>query len=456
MNKIIPRIVIAGTQSGVGKTSVALGLTTLLRRRGLRVQTFKVGPDYLDPTYLTLASGRTCYNLDGWMMGRPYVQTLFARAAQDADVAVIEGMMGLFDGASPDSLAGSTAEIADWLQAPIALLVDSYGLAGSVAAMVQGFTKFHPKVRVAGVIANRCGSEEHAHGLANALRAASLPPMLGAIAAGSLPELQSRHLGLIAADRTKQQQVDQLADALAPALDWNAILRAARRAPALNIKVRTSKPTEPRFRIGLAYDEAFHFYYPDNLEAIEHAGGQWVRFSPLRDCSLPPNICGLYFGGGYPEEHAATLAANTELLKSIRRFAAGDGLVYAECGGLMYLSRGIRTRDGRPHRMAGVLPCWVRMRERLQKLGYAAVTLTRDSLVGKRGGQLRGHEFRYSELEDRPDWPMAYAVQHHRAAALTREGFQRGSVLASYVHLHWASRPQVVRRFAQALETVKA
>jgi cobyrinic acid a,c-diamide synthase len=445
----IPRIVMAGTQSGVGKTSLTLGLVTLLRRRGLRVQTFKVGPDYLDPTHLAVASGRACYNLDGWMMGRAHVLAQFARATRDADVAVIEGVMGLFDGASPNSIAGSTAQIATWLRAPVVLVVDTRGMARSVAALAQGFAEFDAGVRVAGVIANRCGSERHARWLAKSLRAASQPPLLGAVAAGTLPELRSRHLGLVTAGGRTRRLCDQLADALAPVLPADAVLRAARSAPLLPIKIPDGNCAARRLRVGLADDAAFHFYYADNLEALARAGVEWVRFSPLRDRSLPEDLCGLYLGGGYPEEHAAALSANGAMLRAVRRFS---GLVYAECGGLMYLSQGVVARDGKRHRMAGVLPCWTRMRERRQALGYVAVTLTRDSFFGKRGETLRGHEFHYSELSGTPGWPTAYAVRRRQTSAVTREGFQRGNALASYVHLHWASRPRAVRRFVKLLE----
>ena len=268
----IPRIVVAGTESGVGKTSLTLGLVMLLRRRGLQVQTFKVGPDYLDPTYLTLASGRPCYNLDGWMTSESYVRELFCRACRDADIAVVEGVMGLYDGAGEASIEGSTAQIASWLTAPILLVANVQGMARSLAALVHGFATFEPGIHVAGVIANHCGSAQHGEMLSNSLRAASLPPLVGAVPHGALPELPSRHLGLVTADadRLPMATLEKLADAVQPGFELDLILQLARQtAPLADESTGPAQPIagkDSRPRLGIARDEAFHFYYPDNLE----------------------------------------------------------------------------------------------------------------------------------------------------------------------------------------------
>jgi len=460
----IPRLVIAGTQSGVGKTSLTLGLVALLRRRGLRVQTFKAGPDYLDPGYLALASGRPCYNLDGWMMGHTYVESVFHRATADADIAVVEGVMGLFDGAAPDSNEGSTAEIARWLDAPVLLVVNAHGMARSLAAMVHGYANFDPQLRLAGVIANRCGSARHARWLSDSLKAAKLPPLLGHVERDSLPELPSRHLGLVTADSASFSPalLDKLADALKSGMSVDAIVEAARQADCSRTLQRSVSPPNAGafgYRLGIARDEAFHFYYPDNLEALEQAGCELVPFSPIHDPALPSNLSGLYLGGGYPEEHAAALAANRNLLQQVRQFAAAGGLIYAECGGLMYLAEGIETTNGARHALLGLLPAWTRMCSRRKSLGYVEVTLSTDSLWGRRGEQLRGHEFHYSELLADPttnsDWQTAYEARHRQSDVVTREGFQRGRVLASYMHLHFASRPAAVQRFVACLAESK-
>lgn len=452
----IPRIVVAGTESGVGKTSLTLGLIMLLRRRGLRVQTFKVGPDYLDPTYLTLASGRPCYNLDGWMTGESYVRELFCRVTHDADVAVVEGVMGLFDGADEGSLEGSTAQVAKWLAAPVLLVANVHGMARSIAALVHGYSSFEPGIPVAGVIANHCGSEGHGRLLANALRLASLAPLVGAIPRGALAELPSRHLGLVTADadRLPSATLETLAGALEPGLAVDTILEIARQAQPIALPT-SSAPTvlDTCVRLGVARDQAFHFYYPDNLEALRRAGCELVTFSPLRDASLPPGLNGIYLGGGYPEEYAAELSANFAMLASIRQFATAGGMVYAECGGLMYLSEALETLDGKYHAMLGLLPATTRMCKRLQSLGYREATLLRDGLWGKHGDRLRGHEFHYSEMTRTPSWPAAYQTSPRRSQTESCEGFQNesGSILASYLHLHFASRPTAVEHFVKRL-----
>ncbi len=454
----IPRIVVAGTESGVGKTSLTLGLVRLLRRRGLRVQTFKVGPDYLDPTYLALASERPCYNLDGWMAGESYVRGLFCRASQDADIAVVEGVMGLFDGADESSLTGSTAQVAKWLDAPVLLVANVHGMARSVAALVHGYATFEPGITVAGVIANHCGSEGHGRMLANSLRSASLPPLVGIVPRGVLPELPSRHLGLVTADADMLPlaTLEKLADALEPAFSMDQILEMAKGAAPMTVQSVAVAPSifaGSRPRLGIARDEAFHFYYPDNLEALQRAGCELVWFSPLRDPSLPEALNGIYLGGGYPEEYAAELSANSTMLSDIRAFAAEGGLVYAECGGLMYISELLETLDGKHYPMLGLLPAVTRMCRRLQSLGYREATLQHDSLWGKAGDQVRGHEFHYSEMIRTPDWPPAYKVSPRRLQGESMEGFQNaaGTIVASYLHVHFASRPVAVEHFVNAL-----
>lgn len=462
------RIVVAATGSGVGKTSIALALISSLLRRGMRVQTFKVGPDFLDPTHLALVSGRPCYNLDGWMCGKDYVLDLFQRKTADADIAVIEGVMGLFDGASPENAEGSTAEIARWLKAPVLLVAGAHGVARSMAATVKGFTTFESGLNVAGVIANHCGSDRHAAWLAASLASASLPPLLGAIPRGALPDLPSRHLGLVTA--SQQSLSATILDAFAGALEQHVrideVIRAAQSAPALHLQEGIA-PAVPRVAnstvtIGIARDDAFHFYYPDNLEALQSQGARLVDFSPLGDNTLPEHLDAVYLGGGYPEEYAAELSRNAGLLESLRGFVAGGGVLYAECGGLIYLSQGIVTRDGVQHSLAGILPFWMRMSAKRKVLGYVEVTLTDDTLWGQRGDVLRGHEFHYSEIvKPMPTSPMptgwetAYQILYRRETAPVQEGFQRGRVLASYAHLHFASHPGAAQSFVEFIRKGK-
>jgi len=454
-----PRLVIAGSASGVGKTSLALGLTRFLARQGLRVQTFKVGPDFLDPTYLCLASGRTCYNLDGWMTSPCYVRELFAGATASADVAVVEGVMGLFDGASPATLDGSTAELAAWLDAPVILVANAHGAARSLAALVQGFANFEPSVRVAGVIANQGGSPRHRAWLSEALSSSGLPPLVGMVPRGALPALPSRHLGLVTADQAGigPALLDQLADACCEHLDTDLLLELARSAGEIEMQplLPDSRAATRTIRLGIARDEAFHFYYPDNLAMLERGGVQLVPFSPLADHGLPENMDALYFGGGYPELHAERLANNAAMLAAVRQFADRGGCIYGECGGLMYLGRSLSTPEGCRYPLAGVLPIDTAMRKSARMLAYAEAVLAVDSLWGRAGQAYRGHEFHYSEITKddahSEGWQPAYRVRR-RGSEPTAEGFAQGRILASYVHLHWASHTEAMAGFSAWFE----
>ncbi len=447
-----PRIVIGGVESGAGKTSVTLALVAALRRRGIKVQTYKIGPDFLDPSHLAQASGRPCYNLDGWMMGREYVERLFARTAGACDVAVIEGGMGLFDGADAATSAGSTAEIARWLQAPVLLVANAQGMARSLAALVKGYAEFESGVKIAGVIANRCGSARHAELLAESLKAADLPPLIGGISHGAFPELESRHLGLVTADHRNlpESALKRFADAVDQNLAINEVIRLAQSAPPLPAATPEPAPAKRPVRIGVAYDEAFHFYYQDLFDELETRGCEPVRFSPIEDAHLPTGLDAIYFGGGYPEVYAEALSANQGMRGEVRRFAA-DRPIYAECGGLMYLAERLETMDGKQYPMVGLLPASTRMHNRLKSLGYIEVTLNEDSLWGERGAVLRGHQYHYSELIGdpliKPSWKTVYSLRWWRRNATESEGFQSGSVLASYVHLHLASKPVAIEHF---------
>lgn len=452
----LPRIVIAGTHSGVGKTSVAVALVAALRRHGLRVQTFKVGPDYLDPTYLATASGRPCFNLDPWMTGLDYARQLFCAEASSADISVVEGVMGLFDGVDALSPDGSTAQVARLLEAPVALVLDAHGLARSAAALALGFSSFDPDLRWAGFFANRVGSFAHGAMIGAALRNRGLPELLGAFDVGAFPDLPSRHLGLVAANaRTLPSGVvDALATALERVVDISKVVTlASDAAPLTTSESENSAPSPACVRVGIAQDDAFGFYYPDNLRALERSGGELIPFSPLSDDDLPEQLDALYLGGGYPELHAQPLAANQRMLNAVRTFADSGRPVYAECGGLMYLARSLETMDGRIHELAGVLPGRTKMHKHRMVLGYVEIRLTRDSLWGMRGQSFRGHEFHYSELMDDPThrspWENVYGSERPARTAPAALGFQHGKRLVSYVHLHFASRPSSAQRFVE-------
>lgn len=449
----MPRVLIAATGSGAGKTTATIALMGALRARGMRVAAFKCGPDYLDPTYHRRATGASSHNLDGWMMDRASVLATFARAAQGADLAVIEGMMGLFDGAAPTGDEGSSAEIAKWLAAPVLLVVDASGMARTVAAVAQGFSHFDPRLKLAGLICNRVGSRGHL----DLLRAASAEvPVLGGFPSQAGLAFPERHLGLLSADEktVAQPLFDAWSEMASRWLDLDAILAIARDAPALSdidaarLWPRNGAPA-PRCRIGVAYDEAFHFYYEDNLRLLEAAGAELVRFAPTREARLP-DVGGLYFGGGYPEALAAELSANRPMIDAVRSFAQSGGPIYAECGGLMYLSEAIRTLDGRAWPMVGLVAGEAVMSERLQALGYVEVETREESILGPAGMRMRGHQFRYSTLSPIPGaLERIYAVRPRWGEPFA-EGYRSGSVLASYVHIHWASNPGAAEGFVNS------
>ncbi len=447
----IPRLVIAGTSSNVGKTTVMVGLVRALRARGLSVAVFKCGPDYLDPTYHVRAAGAPCHNLDGWMMGREAVLSTFMHASQGADIALLEGVMGLFDGASPTSDEGSTAEIAKWLQAPVLLVSDAGGMARSIAALAKGFSTFDADLQISGLICNRLGSRGHLDLLRKAT--GGVPPVLGGLPKAAALAFADRHLGLHSADRATvpEDVFVSWGDRVSEWCDVDAIVALARSAPVLpEIPAMERIVGEGvRCRIGLAFDEAFHFYYDDNLRRLESLGAELVRFSPIHDAHLP-DVDGLYFGGGYPEVHADDLSRNLSMRNDVRSFAEAQGPIYGECGGLMYLSNGIRTLDGLLHPMVGLIPGEAAMKDRLQALGYVEVDTKDETMLGPAGLKFRGHQFRYSDFRFPASVECTYNVRRRRGGEVFQEGYRQGNTLASYVHAHWASNPLLAQGFVQA------
>jgi cobyrinic acid a,c-diamide synthase len=453
----IPRVVIGATGSGVGKTTVTVALMGALRARGLRVAAFKGGPDYLDPTYHARVIGGPSHNLDGWMMGREGVLSTFERIASNADIAVIEGMMGLFDGATPTADEGSTAEIAKWLDAPVLVVCDASGFARTVSAIAAGFARFDPATHVAGLICNRIGSRGHL----DLLRAAKPEvPVLGGFPRSEELAFPERHLGLRTADNASipDQKFEGWARAAEEWLDLDEIVSLAASAPALEHHADHEAHAPLKCRIGIAYDEAFHFYYEDNLRRLEALGAELDYFAPTRDEKLPA-VDGLYFGGGYPEVMAHELSRNRAMLDAVHEFARGGGPVYAECGGLMYLCDGIRTLDGTTHALVGLVPGVAVMCDRMQALGYVEVETRADSILGAAGLTFRGHQFRYSTLETvagAREIDRIYGVAPRWGGAPFAEGYRTRNVLASYVHAHWASNPKVAEGFVASCVRARA
>jgi len=451
----IPRVVIAATGSGVGKTTATIALIGALRARGLRVAPFKCGPDYLDPTYHRRAAGVESHNLDSWMMGREAVLATFERASRDADIAVIEGMMGLFDSATPTGDEGSTAQTAKWLEAPVLLVADTSGMARSIAAIAAGYAHFDRGVKVAGVICNRVGSRGHLDILRQASEEVRVVGGLPVDAELAFPE---RYLGLRFADDDSMPQrvFESWSQIAAEWLDIDAIIAIARSAPELERIARRNAEGPRSCRIGIAWDDAFHFYYEDNLRRLEAAGAEIVRFSPAADPHLP-EVDGLYFGGGYPEVLARELSGNHRMIDAVCAFAESSRPIYAECGGLMYLADAIRTLDGNTWPMAGLIPGVAVMSPRLHALGYVEVETRAPSILGPSGTRFRGHQFRYSILDadGAETLPHLYTVRPKWGPAFA-EGYAREDLVASYVHAHWASNPRVPEAFVRACANIRA
>jgi len=464
-------LVIAGTHSGVGKTTISIALMAALRRRGLRVQPFKVGPDFIDPALHTRAADRISRNLDGWMLEPAANLQTFARFSSDADIAVVEGVMGLFDGRDALTEAGSTAEMAKFLGLPVLLVVDAAAMARSAAAIVHGYESFDQKLDVAGIIFNRVAGTGHFAYLRDSVEASCRARVLGWLSSDESVTLPERHLGLLMPDEVLNDALlDALVSWIETGVDLDELIRisgerprseapprvqpsiqegGAYRIEAASLASQEGQSFSRRPRIGVARDRAFCFYYQDNLDLLSNFGAHLVDFSPISDPRLPDLLDGLYFGGGYPELHAEALAANDTMRTDVASFVQSGKPVYAECGGLMYLTEAIIDEETRSFPMVGVFPTRARMQPNLAALGYVEVEGMDNAVWLRPGEQARGHEFRYSVIDELP----AHVMRRYRVSTIgseRREGFAAGAVLASYVHLHFGSCPRFAARFVAA------
>jgi cobyrinic acid a,c-diamide synthase len=442
-------LVIAAPSSGAGKTTVTAGLLRAFRRRGLRVQPFKAGPDYIDPGYLERAAGRPCRNLDTWMLAPASLQELFCHAVVGGDLSLIEGMMGLFDGRLGGE-EGSTAHLAKLLRAPVVVIVDVSRSSRSAGAVALGCQRFDPDLNVAGFLLNGVAGEGHRRWASDAVEVVTGLPVLGSLPHRSDLVLPERHLGLIptAEERVGDDFFERLADQVEQSFDLAALQTIAQAARSPAVSEATLFPLTPqpvRATIGLAQDGAFNFYYEDNLDLLRAWGARLVPFSPLRDPELPPGIDAVYLGGGFPELYADILAANRPMLAAIQN-AAGRGMpIYAECGGLMYLSEGIVDFHGNRHAMAGLVPAGSAMTRQRLTLGYREVRARLDTPLLQAGQTARGHEFHWSVL-DRP-LPAESAAYDLIGAEEILEGYVNGNLLASYCHLHFGSNRALAASF---------
>ncbi|MBP2362100.1 Cobyrinic acid A,C-diamide synthase [Streptomyces sp. ADI97-07] len=441
----VPRLVIAAPASNTGKTTVATGLMAAFAGRGLAVSPHKVGPDYIDPGYHALATGRPGRNLDAYMCGTELIAPLFAHGAAGAGLAVVEGVMGLYDGASGQGELASTAQVSKLLRAPVVLVVDASSQSRSVAALVHGFASWDPEVRIGGVILNKVASDRHEALLREALDETGLP-VLGALRRAPQVVTPSRHLGLVPVAERQADAVDAvraMAERVAAGCDLEALLALARSAPALPgaaWEPERASAGGARPVVAVAGGAAFTFAYAEHSELLSAAGAEVVVFDPLRDEKLPAGTAGLVIGGGFPEVYAPELSANEPLRRAVTELARSGAPVAAECAGLLYLAREL---DGRP--MCGVLDASARMSQRLT-LGYRQAVAVSDSVLAVAGTRLRGHEFHRTVLEPGAGATPAWGLHQPERRV---EGFVQQGVHASYLHTHWAAEPGVARRFVE-------
>jgi cobyrinic acid a,c-diamide synthase len=451
----IPRLVIAGTSSGVGKTTITAGLIAALSKRGLRVQPFKCGPDYIDPSYHSLAAGLPCRNLDSWMLSQESLIELFTHATREANIAVVEGVMGLYDGRNGIESAGSTAEIARWLRAPVILVMNVAKMSGSAAAIALGYRQLDPELNLAGVILNNVGSSSHLRWVTEAVEKKAGVSVLGYLPKKAEMCLPERHLGLVPTAESGElsQYMERLRKEVESTVDVATILRLAGMTEPLpqvtEGKLFPLRAEPVQASIAVAQDEAFSFYYQDNLDLLTAWGAELRFVSPLHDSSLPSDTRGVYVGGGFPEMYADELEANSRFRRVLVEAAEAGMPIYAECGGLMYISQGIIDFEGSKHAMVGLVPGWAVMQKKRTRIGYAVAETLQNSILAPKGERLCGHLFHWSKLPVLSE-RAAYRIIEPEEQL---EGFILGpesNILASYLHLHFGSKSSLAKRFVES------
>ncbi len=449
----IKGLVIAAPASGSGKTTLTLGLLAALTRRKLKVAPFKIGPDFIDPGHHARITGRASRNLDGWMLSHRVNTEIFSSSCQSSHVAVVEGVMGLFDGVDGTSEAGSTAQMAKLLGLPVLLVVDASKMSRSFAALVKGFIEFDPGLNFCGIVANNIGSKRHLDYLRGSLSVVPGIKLLGGIPREIGLKIPSRHLGLVSAQDyvLNKETIDALAGLVENNIDLDGLVHSL---PEIRVDYTPCRHIpEPDVRIGIAADKAFCFYYPDNLDLLRGSGCETVFFSPLEDDFLPENIQGLYLGGGYPELHADVLSENKNMLTQIQRACVSGMPVYAECGGFMYLCRELEDLEGKIHAMAGVFPFRTMMQTKRSSLGYRELRMLKQTPLGNEESVFRGHEFHYSSLRDnlsRDQVQQVYGATDKSGQHRSCPGWLKDNCLGSYAHLHFLSHPDSAGYFAAA------
>ncbi|WP_196593163.1 cobyrinate a,c-diamide synthase [Pectinatus sottacetonis] len=448
----IPRIVLAAPQSSSGKTTVVTGIMAALNNKSLQVQPFKIGPDYIDPSYHTLAAGRPGHNLDTWLVSNEKISDLFIAAGRDADIAVIEGVMGLYDGGRNG--VSSTAELAKSLKAPVVMVINCRAMGESAAALALGFKMYDRDVNFAGTILNCLGSSTHEAMIREAMMKLGIP-VLGAVRRDEKMQMPERHLGLTpAGEKDTAGKITYIAEKISTQIDLPALLEIARSAPPLTAEQNDIFPCRsevPKVKIAVARDKAFSFYYAAGLDVLRRLGAEIEFFSPLADRKIP-DCDALILGGGFPELFVKELSANLSMLKSLRQAADNDMPVYAECGGYMYLMNNIVDFAGKIWKMAGVIPAEAVMQRKLQTVGYVTAQALSDNSLVRRGETIRGHEFHFSVQKTPADtaaFPWAFIFTKNRTNSRYKAGYSKKNIIASYLHLHFLGTMEAAKRFVQ-------
>ncbi|MDP6924129.1 MAG: cobyrinate a,c-diamide synthase [Candidatus Scalindua sp.] len=446
---MMPRIMIAGTNSGVGKTTVTLGIMSAMVQKGIKVHGFKAGPDYIDPSHHTFVTGNASRNLDTWMMGENACLELFERSAANAEISVIEGVMGLYDGSIDSSGHGSSAHLTKLLNTPVILVVNARGVAQSAGAVVMGFTRFDKDVNLAGVILNNIASQNHYDYVKEAIEASCSVTVLGYLKKESDITIPERHLGLIPSEEQKVNSdlYDKLGQMVRKTINIDRLQELAGSAgafPEYDKLIFTERDSSLEVTVAVARDSAFCFYYQDDIDLFEALGAKIVEFSPLNDKSLPDGIDGIYMGGGFPELFADRLTKNESMMSSIFEANKQGTVIYGECGGMMYLLEKLIDCDGRSFKMSSVLNGTSRMEKRRQGLGYVIVEAASDNVICSKGETFRAHEFHWSKLQDVPDSTVfAYNTRKSNGKRTGVDGICNSNVMASYTHIHFSSNPKL-------------
>ncbi|MCT4617778.1 MAG: cobyrinate a,c-diamide synthase [Marinisporobacter sp.] len=450
----LPRFVLAGTQSGVGKTTISIGLMAALKNRGMNVQPFKVGPDYIDPAFHTFVTGNKSRNLDSWMLDEDIIKKLLIKNGRNKDIAVIEGVMGLYDGYGAKKDEGSTAHVSKVIKAPVILIINGKGMSSSAAAQVLGYKLYDEEVDIKGVIINNISGEVHYELLKESIERDTNIKCVGYLKPNPNIELKSRHLGLIPSVEVNglKRKINEIAKMVEETIDLDEILAIARTSDEIEYKPEKIKSVGENINIGVPLDNAFNFYYEDNLDLLKDLGANLIYFSPLKDEKLPQDLHGLYIGGGFPEVFAKELEENTSMKSSIKEGIEKGLPTYAECGGLMYLSDAITTLEGKKHRMVGVFHTESKMTKRLQRFGYVHVNMEEPCVIAKEKKSTKAHEFHRSMIEDHEENEYAYRVDKIRNGEKIKSwqcGLKKYNALGAYAHIHFYSNISIAKDFVK-------